>query len=105
MSIQSAHAPLLVYVYDLSDLHDSTELGRCGKRRRGTLPLILGLARGRKQSTPESQRFVTGRRHHRTSIGTDRRVQNARRVALELLDLGHGGILPKTQLIAGESMA
>mmetsp|Transcript_26814 Transcript_26814/g.77329 ORF Transcript_26814/g.77329 Transcript_26814/m.77329 type:complete len:409 (+) Transcript_26814:1431-2657(+) len=70
----------------------------------GRPALAARLGGGRGKDVPEAKGLVSGGRNDGRSIGTAGHVKDTGGVALELLDLGHGGILPQTELVASEAV-
>ena len=70
----------------------------------GRAALAAGRLGGRGEDVPEAKGLVGGGRNDGRSIGTAGHVKDTGGVTFEFLDLGHGGVLPQTQLVAGEAV-
>jgi hypothetical protein len=98
---------LFFHMEVLANLHGPAGLARALERGE------FGSGTGRRRSTfrfgrrrkdiPKAQGFVGRRRDDRTRR-TARHVQDTTRVALQVLDLGHAGILPQAELIPRKSV-
>ena len=69
----------------------------------GSIALATNLG-GRGEDVPEAKGLIGGGRNDGGSIGTGRHVKDTGGVTVELLDLGHGGVLPETELVASKAV-
>mmetsp|Transcript_29262 Transcript_29262/g.68542 ORF Transcript_29262/g.68542 Transcript_29262/m.68542 type:complete len:440 (-) Transcript_29262:250-1569(-) len=91
--------------FSLANVHGLAKLLALGPADGiGRAALAAGRLGGRGEDVPEAKGLVGGGRNDGRSIGTAGHVKDTGGVTFEFLDLGHGGILPQTQLVAGEAV-
>ena len=92
----------LIYLANVHGLAKLLALGPAyGMLGRTALATNLG---GRGKDVPEAKGLIGGGRNDGGSVGTSRHVKDTGGVTVEFLDLGHGGVLPKAELVASKAV-